>query len=167
MKTAIVDKTPAVSSAALVSAYHLLPIARDVVRRWQSETQEAVSSSKPSGFFGGFSSSSASSSGPALPASTMSQYHGIGLLYQMRSHDRMALVKMVQQLSTQGQVKSPAALVLLVRLAAQLAEEDGQLRKPMTQLLDGWLRHKSEMVNFEAAKAICNMGHAAGEAEVT
>jgi coatomer protein complex subunit gamma len=25
------------------------------------------------------------------------------------------------------------------------------------QLLDGWLRHKSEMVNFEAAKAICDM----------
>merc|ERR1711939_559200 len=25
------------------------------------------------------------------------------------------------------------------------------------QMLDTWLRHKSEMVNFEAAKAICNM----------
>ena len=25
------------------------------------------------------------------------------------------------------------------------------------QLLDGWLRHKAEMVNFEAAKAICNL----------
>ena len=27
----------------------------------------------------------------------------------------------------------------------------------MMQLLDGWLRHKSEMVNFEAAKAIADM----------
>jgi coatomer protein complex subunit gamma len=27
----------------------------------------------------------------------------------------------------------------------------------MMQLLDGWLRHKTEMVNFEAAKAICDM----------
>ena len=27
----------------------------------------------------------------------------------------------------------------------------------MMQLLDGWLRHKAEMVNFEAAKAICDM----------
>jgi coatomer protein complex subunit gamma len=27
----------------------------------------------------------------------------------------------------------------------------------MMQLLDGWLRHKSEMVNFEAAKSICDM----------
>ncbi|EON99024.1 putative coatomer subunit gamma protein [Phaeoacremonium minimum UCRPA7] len=155
MKTAIVDKNPSVSSAALVSSYHLLPIARDVVRRWQSETQEAAASTKSSGGFSlGFSSSSGQ-----LPVnnSTMTQYHAIGLLYQMRMHDRMALVKMVQQFGAAGAVKSPAAIVLLVRLAAQLAEEDAQLRKPMMQLLDGWLRHKSEMVNFEAAKAICDM----------
>lgn len=155
MKTAIVDKNPSVSSAALVSSYHLLPIARDVVRRWQSETQEAAASSKSSGGFSlGFSTSSGS-----LPmnSSTMAQYHAIGLLYQMRSHDRMALVKMVQQFGAAGAVKSPAATVMLVRLAAQLAEEDPSLRRPMMQLLDGWLRHKSEMVNFEAAKAICDM----------
>lgn len=61
IKTAIVDKTPSVSSAALVSSYHLLPIARDIVRRWQSETQEAASSSKSSGGFSlGFGGSSQS-----------------------------------------------------------------------------------------------------------
>ena len=87
----------------------------------------------------------------------MTQYHAIGLLYQMRSHDRMALVKMVQQYGAPGVVKSPAAVVMLVRLAARLIEDDPSLRKPMMQLLDGWLRHKSEMVNFEAAKAICNL----------
>ena len=27
----------------------------------------------------------------------------------------------------------------------------------MLELLDGWLRHKSDMVNFEAARAICEM----------
>ncbi|KEZ43059.1 putative coatomer subunit gamma [Scedosporium apiospermum] len=153
MKTAIVDKNPSVSSAALVSSYHLLPIARDVVKRWQSETQEAAASTKSSGGFSlGFS-------GSQMPAnnSTMTQYHAIGLLYQMRMHDRMALVKMVQQFGVAGAVKSAAAVVMLVRLAAQLAEEDASLRKPMMQLLDGWLRHKSEMVNFEAAKAICDM----------
>ncbi|KAF3768471.1 hypothetical protein M406DRAFT_286405 [Cryphonectria parasitica EP155] len=155
MKTAIVDKNPSVSSAALVSSYHLLPIAKDVVRRWQSETQEAAGSAKSSGGFSlGFTSSSSQ-----LPVnnSTMTQYHAIGLLYQIRSHDRMALVKMVQQFGAAGAVKSPAAIIMLVRLAAQLAEDDPGLRKPMMQLLDGWLRHKSEMVNFEAAKAICDM----------
>lgn len=157
IKNAIVDKSPSVSSAALVSSYHLLPIARDLVRRWQSETQEAASSSKSSsGFSLGFSTSG---SPQTLQPSThfMNQYHAIGLLYQMRSHDRMALVKMVQQFGTPGVVKSPAGTILLVRLAAKLIEDDSSLRRPMMQLLDGWLRHKAEMVNFEAAKAICNL----------
>lgn len=157
IKNAIVDKNPSVSSAALVSSYHLLPIARDLVRRWQSETQEAASSSKSSGGFSlGFSTSG---SQQAIQPSThfMNQYHAIGLLYQMRSHDRMALVKMVQQFGTPGVVKSPAGTILLVRLAAKLIEDDSSLRKPMMQLLDGWLRHKAEMVNFEAAKAICSL----------
>ena len=75
MKTAIVDKNPSVSSAALVSSYHLLPIAKDVVGRWQSETQEAAASTKSSGGFSlGFGSSASQ-----LPVnnSTMPQYHAI------------------------------------------------------------------------------------------
>ena len=96
----------------------------------------------------------------------MSQYHAIGLLYQMRSHDRMALVKMVQQYGAAGAVKSGPATMMLVRMAAKLIEDDTSLRKPMLQLLDGWLRDKNEMVNFEAAKAICNI-HNITEGEIT
>jgi coatomer protein complex subunit gamma len=117
------------------------------------------SGSKSGGFSLGFGSSSATPQG-----SGMSQYHAIGLLYQMRSHDRMSLVKMVQQYSN-GQVKNPAAVVMLVRLAAKLIEDDAGLRKPMYQLLESWLRHKAEMVNFEAAKAICELRDAT-DAEV-
>ncbi|KAI5308243.1 coatomer subunit gamma [Ascosphaera atra] len=106
IKTAIVDKTPSVSSAALISSYHLLPVAKDVVRRWQSETQEAASSGKQSTGFFGFGGGAAHG---ITQTNYMPQYHAIGLLYQMRSHDRMALVKMVQQYSN-GTVKSPAAL---------------------------------------------------------
>ncbi|RVD90232.1 uncharacterized protein DFL_001207 [Arthrobotrys flagrans] len=156
IKTAIVDKTPSVSSAALVSSYHLLPLAKDVVRRWANETQEAVLSNKSGGGFLGLGSSS-SSIGP--PTGYMTQYHAIGLLYQMRSHDRMSLVKMVQQFGSQNAsaIKSPAAVMMLVRLAGKIAIEDSNLRRPMAQLLEGWLRHKSEMVNFEAAKVICEL----------
>ena len=156
IKTTIVDKSPSVSSAALVSSYHLLPIARDVVRRWQSETQEAASASKSGGSFLSFSTGGQHAMA-ATSTHYMNQYHAIGLLYQMRSHDRMALVKMVQQYGAAGATKSPAGVMMLVRLAARLAEEDPSLRKPMMQMLDSWLRHKHEMVNFEAAKAICNM----------
>lgn len=31
------------------------------------------------------------------------------------------------------------------------------VQKQMYDLLEGWLRHKSDMVNFEAARAICEM----------
>jgi coatomer subunit gamma len=127
-----------------------------VVRRWQSETQEAASSAKSSGGFLSFSTG-AQHSLAASNTNYMTQYHAIGLLYQMRSHDRMALVKMVQQYGQAGAIKSPAGIMMLVRLAAKLAEDDQSLRKPMMQMLDNWLRHKSEMVNFEAAKAICEM----------
>lgn len=46
MKQAIVDKNPAVSSSALVSALHLTGIAFDIVKRWVNEAQEAVNSDK-------------------------------------------------------------------------------------------------------------------------
>jgi coatomer subunit gamma len=31
------------------------------------------------------------------------------------------------------------------------------VQKQMLDLLEQWLRHKSDMVNFEAARAICEM----------
>lgn len=46
MKQAIVDRNPAVSSAALVSSLHLTKLANDVVKRWVNEAQEAVNSDK-------------------------------------------------------------------------------------------------------------------------
>lgn len=46
MKQAIVDRTPGVSSAALVSCRHIMIQSPDVVKRWVSEVQEALSSDK-------------------------------------------------------------------------------------------------------------------------
>ncbi|KAK9455975.1 adaptin N terminal region-domain-containing protein [Dipodascopsis uninucleata] len=156
IKTAIVDKHPIVSSAALISSYHLLPVSKDVVRRWTNETQETVLAQKmfPAISYGG--SGSLSSSGPAL--TYMTQYHALGLLYQLRSHDRMALIKMIQQLANAGNsLRSPAAVIMLIRFVARVIDEDRNMRKPLYTLLEGWLKHKSDMVNFEAAKTILEM----------
>jgi len=35
----------------------------------------------------------------------------------------------------------------------------GSVQRQMVELLEGWLRHKSDMVNFEAARAICELKH--------
>ena len=189
-KAAIVDRTPSISSAALVSSYHLFPQAKDVVKRWVNEAQEAVNAkSSPSLFSGSsggylnFGSSSSSNSGyqPIPSTSYITQYHALALLYLIRQQDRMAVTKMIQQLgggkSGAGTtLKNPMALCMLIRYAAKVMEEDPKyvvyldrgkswshhnpsVQKQILDLLDGWLRHKSDMVNFEAARAICEMKH--------
>ncbi|KAF9055946.1 adaptin N terminal region-domain-containing protein [Panaeolus papilionaceus] len=171
-KAAIVDKNPSISSAALVSAYHLFPNAKDVVKRWVNEAQEAVSAKPSSSFFGsggggggylGFGGSNQPSGPQTLPSTSfIPQYHALGLLYLIRQQDRMAITKMIQQLgggkSGAGTtLKNPMALCMLIRYAAKVMEEDPNVQRQILELLDGWLRHKSDMVNFEAARAICEM----------
>ncbi|KAI1793129.1 coatomer subunit gamma [Ganoderma leucocontextum] len=174
-KAAIVDKNPSISSAALVSAYHLFPNAKDVVKRWVNEAQEAVNAKSSSSFFGstgssgggylgwGSSSSNANQGQQTIPSTSyITQYHSLGLLHAIRQQDRMAVTKMIQQLgggkSGAGTtLKNPMALCMLIRYAAKVIEEDPNVQKQMLDLLEGWLRHKSDMVNLEAARVICEM----------
>ncbi|KAJ3810673.1 coatomer subunit gamma [Lentinula lateritia] len=172
-KAAIVDRNPSISSAALVSSYHLFPFAKDVVKRWVNEVQEAVNAKSSGSFFGSVSSSggylgfggsnSTANAQQTIPSSSYAtQYHALGLLYLIRQQDRMAVTKMIQQLgggkSGAGTtLKNPMALCMLIRYAAKVMEEDPNAQRQILDLLEGWLRHKSDMVNFEAARAICEM----------
>lgn len=137
LKQAVVDKNDMVASAALVSGMHLAAENFDIVKRWSNEIQEAVQSKHP-----------------------LVQFHAVGLLHMLRQNDRLAVNKMVTNLS-RGQVKSPLAQCLLVRYVADVisgsqAPEGGELR-PFYEFLEGCLRHKSEMVIFEAARAITEL----------
>lgn len=188
-KAAIVDKTPSISSAALVSSYHLFPNAKDVVKRWSNEAQDAVNAKSSTPLFGssasggiltgwGGGTGQQSSGYQAVPSTSyITQYHGLGLLYLIRQQDRMAVTKMIQQLGggrtgAGTTLKNPMALCMLIRYAAKVLEEDPKLvflspstvqglplvvsvQKQMLDLLDGWLKHKSDMVNLEAARVIC------------
>jgi coatomer protein complex subunit gamma len=134
MKQAIVDKVPAVSSAALVSSLHLMRKSPEVVRRWVSECQEAVSFENH-----------------------MVQFHALGLLYHIRSSDRLAISKMVQKFSKSG-LRSPLAICYLIRIAAKLIEsEDGSGDRTPFSFIETCLRHKNEMVIYEAASAIVRL----------
>ncbi|KAE9421862.1 hypothetical protein Angca_005579, partial [Angiostrongylus cantonensis] len=136
MKQAIVDKNGAVSSAALVSSKHLMKKSADVVsslkvvRRWANEVQEAVSSDN-----------------------LMVQYHALGLLYHIRCNDKLAVNKLVQKFSKTG-LRSPHAVCYLIRIATRLIEEDDQVESSVFSFIEACLRHKSEMVVYEAANAI-------------
>ncbi|QRW11969.1 coatomer subunit gamma [Ceratobasidium sp. AG-Ba] len=167
-KAAIVDKSPSIATAALVSSYHLFPVSKDVIKRWVNEAQEALNTKPVSSYFNPISSGGwGSSSGrqdtqQVLPSTTfITQYHALGLLYLIRQQDRMAVTKMIQQFGggkgggASNTLKNPMALCMLVRYASKIMEEDPNVQRQILDLLESWLRHKSDMVNFEAARAIC------------
>jgi coatomer subunit gamma len=143
-KTAIVDRNPSISSAALVSSYHLFPVTKDVVKRWANEVQEAVNSKSSGGsaFFAPSASTSSyfgisMGSQPSTPSgfqalqstSYITQYHGLGLLYLIRQQDRMAVNKMITQLGggkagSGSALRNPMAVCMLIRYAAKVMEDD-------------------------------------------
>ena len=161
VKQAIVDASGQVSSSALISASHLFasnPECAAVVRRWISETTEATTSQVE-----------------------MVQFHAMQLLYQIKSHDRLGISKLVTQFSQRAAtnqsnaLRSPLALVLLVRFTAKLLADEVDAGRHMGSyqestspqittgftFLEASLRHKSEMVVYEAARAICHLPTAA------
>ncbi|POW06911.1 hypothetical protein PSTT_08602 [Puccinia striiformis] len=172
-KSAIVDRNSSISSAALVSSYHLYPIAKDVIKRWANEAQEslnakgtgggssfiAASASSYLSSFGGGGGQTQSGYQAVASSSYITQYHALGLLYAIRQQDRMAVSKLIQQLGggKSNTLRSPYALCMLIRFASKIMDEDPNLHKQMHELLEGFLRHKSDMVNYEAARAICEM----------
>lgn len=159
-KTAIVDKYASVSSAALVSSYHILPIARDVVRRWANETRDAIVAQKgmpmsigsPSGY--DYANRYATQSN-----ASMTQYHALALLYELWYHDRIELVKLVHRLAGQGSaLRNNNAIVFLIRIVGKIIQDNPSNYDPqMVSYLEGWLRHKADAVNLEAAKVILSL----------
>jgi coatomer protein complex subunit gamma len=152
VKQAIVDSSPMVSSAALVSATHLFNASPEnavIVRRWIGETQEATAS-----------------------PNEMVQLHAIQLLYQIKANDRLGISKLVQQFSQKNTLRSPLAIVCLIRYAAKLLhdeiaqgrsapgqsiQEGSPIMRGGYQFLESCLRHRADMVIYEAARAICGI----------
>ncbi|KRX81091.1 Coatomer subunit gamma-2 [Trichinella sp. T6] len=135
MKQAIVDRIPAVASAALVSTLYLMKKNPDCIRRWTSEIQEATNSDNP-----------------------MIQFHGLAVYYELRKNDRLSVVQLVQKYSKQCS-RSAFALCYLIRIALKLIEDDEKGRDTGTLLdfVESCLRHKSEIVVYEAASALLRL----------
>uniref|UniRef100_A0A383V5V2 Coatomer subunit gamma n=1 Tax=Tetradesmus obliquus TaxID=3088 RepID=A0A383V5V2_TETOB len=96
LKQAVVDKSPVVAASVLVSAVHLIKHNGEIIKRWVNEVTEAAQSRQP-----------------------MVQFHAVALLHALRASDRLAVSKLVTQL-TRAQVKSPLAQCLLVRYVSQV-----------------------------------------------
>lgn len=140
LKQAVVDKSAVVASAVLAGAIHLASANAEVIKRWNSEVQEALTSRHQ-----------------------MVQFHAVALQHALRSNDRLAVNKLVTQL-TKSNVRSPLAQLLLVRYVAEVmadsgpsAAASGSSGRPFYDYLENCLRNKSDLVIFEAARAICNL----------
>ena len=68
--------------------------------RWVNEVQEAISSDN-----------------------VMVQYHALGLLYHIKKTDRLAITKLLTKL-TRMSLKSPYAVILLIRISCKMIEEE-------------------------------------------
>lgn len=141
LKAAIVDKTPSVSSAALVSSYHLCNVAKDIIKRWANEVQEAIQTKPASAGFSAsnyFAGQSNNQSQVVISTSSINQYHAISLLYTIRQHDRMAITKLVSNFSAKSSggggflsggssnnsLKNPSAICMLIRFACKVMQDD-------------------------------------------
>lgn len=159
-RNCLVDKNPIVSSAALISSYNLLPIAKDVVKRFTNETLETLQSYKlfPANqfqlheFYGGSTTN--------LPANSyMYQYHALGLLYQLRNHDKMALMKLITLLAEGSSLKNLLSIIQLIRYINKVLVDDESLMPHLLPILAGFLKHKSDMVELEACKTLVSLLH--------
>ncbi|NXA13832.1 COPG2 protein, partial [Sapayoa aenigma] len=126
--------TRGVTGAGLWLLQHMTRISHDVVKRWLNEAQEAASSDN-----------------------IMVQYHALGLLYHLRSGDRLAVAKMLSKFTRCG-LRSQFAQCLLVRIASKLLRDSQHgPESPLFDFLESCLRHKHEMVIYEAACAIIHL----------
>lgn len=141
LKQEIVDRNPVVASAALVSGQQLIMHNKgDVVRRWVNEVTQALDHKSP-----------------------MVQYHALSLLYLIKQHDRLAVAKLVQSMTRYG-VRSPLATVLLIRYVARIIAEEPMdttsgydQPRPFFDFLEACLKHRADIVVFEAARAISSL----------
>ncbi|RCK60663.1 Coatomer subunit gamma [Candida viswanathii] len=159
-KNAIVDKNPVVSSAALISSYNLLPHAKEVVKRFTNETLETIQSYKqfPANQFQLHEYYGTSTSN--LPSTSyMYQYHALGLIYQLRNHDKMALMKLITSLSEGSSLKNSLSIIQLIRYINKILNDDESLIQHLYPILAGFLKHKSDMVEIEACKTLINLQH--------
>lgn len=155
LKSAVVSKHPSISSAALCTSYNLLSISEVTIKRFANEAQEAISDLKqfPSVPY----DENSLLVGEFYPNSTyIAQYHAIGLIYQLKKNDKMAILKLTSQLADSNTLKNQFAKVHVVKLIGDLINRDPQLFRNFQPILSTWLENKFESVQIEVAKVISN-----------
>ncbi|KAM9886831.1 hypothetical protein OXX69_013584, partial [Metschnikowia pulcherrima] len=95
-----------------------------------------------------------------LPSNSyMYQYHALGLLYQLRNHDKMSLMKLITSLHEGSSLKNSLSIIQLIRYINKVLVDDGSLSAHLYPILASFLKHKSDMVELEACKTLISLQH--------
>ena len=165
LKSSIISSNNDISSAALVSAYHLLEISEPTSKRLINETVESIDSKKVN-----------SKLPMKLPASDtnsedferlqyhtahnthMSQYHSLALASSLKKNDEMGLLKLIKQCDPTT-VDNPFARMEILRLCHRLVLKNSSKIDIILPYLD-WSLNGSSTNNFivlEGCKIIFNL----------
>lgn len=136
LQQALVDKDELVSSSALVSALKLMKVNPETIRGWVKEAQTALESK-----------------------SEMGQFHALALLHSIKKNDVLAISRLLTQMMGGTSQKSSLAVCMTIRYAVDLVHRDSEAIPPrdLYAFLESCLHHQSEMVIYEAAKAMCEL----------
>ncbi|KAF1743839.1 hypothetical protein MXB_5527, partial [Myxobolus squamalis] len=132
VKQAIVDRNNGIATAALVSSLRFNSVNPDFIKRWLNEIGEICKND-----------------------SYISQYHAFGLMYMIKQHERLALVKLVAKYSHTSFKIIPCA-ILCIRIAVHNLSEsiDAAEAKVQLDFIENCLNHRSEIVVYEACRAL-------------
>ncbi|KAM9915341.1 hypothetical protein OXX80_014124, partial [Metschnikowia pulcherrima] len=133
---------------------------KDVVKRFTNETLETIQSYKqfPANQFQLHDYYGSSTTN--LPSNSyMYQYHALGLLYQLRNHDKMSLMKLITSLHEGSSLKNSLSIIQLIRYINKVLVDDGSLSAHLYPILASFLKHKSDMVELEACKTLISLQH--------
>lgn len=165
LKSSIISSNNDISSAALVSSYHLLKISDQTCKRLINETMETVDSKK--------NSNKLPTNIPPVdlnneqqekfqylrvPNNHMSQYHALGLAYDLKKNDDMGLLKLIKQCDP-TLVDNAFARMEILRLCSKLVERDHNKIELIVPYLE-WALTGTSSNNFlvlEACKIILKL----------
>lgn len=172
LKNCIVEKKDtAIKAAALTSTYLLNndPNCNEIIKRWTNEINDALTNTKKESSISiipSFFQSKSNEKDHTSIYSTLFQYHALGLMYNIKKNDKMAILKIIRGLidntndnmdSNTIEFNNVNAYCLAIKIAANYIDTTNHNPSNFYEKLSGLLRHRSDAVNYEAAKTIINL----------
>lgn len=134
-KQAFMDSDRLVASAALATIYHFAAENAEPVKRWSAEIAQYIASGS---------------------SKSLCQYLALGILFLTRQSDRIALMKIFQQVPMNS---NGSTLVLYLRMYSHMIQLKPAI--PGFNVIDLKpylkIRSKNDMVAIEAARVICEL----------